>query len=131
MNKRLESLQDSIDMIRNYCIRNDSNDWKRCLVCRICWMGQNIAINNRHLCFLIDKCKSSVNGALTKMGYQTAPIKSSFFQSFLSYIPFLRGNFIEQRQWTVRHRVQFSPLQMIQDNILPNQTYQFQTPRII
>lgn len=128
MNKRLESLQESFDMIHEFCIRHDSDDWKRCLICGICWINQNIAINNRHLCFLVDKCKSSINGALTKMGYKTAPINSSFTKDFLEYIPFLKGNFIEQRQWTVRHRVQFSPIQQIRDDFIPNNPNQYKTP---
>ena len=111
-NKRIESLQEALDMIHNFCIRNNADDWKRCLVCGVCWMGQDIAINTRQLRLLIDKCKSSINGALSKMGYGTAPIKSVITAALLTYIPFLKGNFVEQRQWTVRRKIQFSPMPM-------------------
>jgi hypothetical protein len=110
--KRIEALQDALDMIHDFCIQHDGNDWKRCLVCGVCWMGQDIAINTRQLRLLIDKCKSSINGALSKMGYGTAPVKSAIAATLLSYIPFLKGNFMEQRQWTVRRRLQLSPLPM-------------------
>lgn len=124
-NKRLESLLDSLQEIKQFCIRNDSNDWKRCLVCGVCWMGQDIAINTRQLKLLIDKCKSSINGALSKMGYGTAPIKSSITAELLNYIPFLKGNFLEQRQWTVRRKIQFSPVPMAAQFFSP---YPLKTP---
>lgn len=128
-NKRIESLQESLDMIQKYCMRNDSDDWKRCLVCGVCWMGQDIAINTRQLRLLVDKCKSSINGALSKMGYSTAPIKSSITAALLTYIPFLKGNFVEQRQWTVRRKIQFSPMPPMRGNMYsPYNMYQFQTP---
>jgi hypothetical protein len=110
--KRIESLQDSLDMIHRYCIRRGSDDWKRCLVCGVCWMGQDIAINTRQLRLLVDKCKSSINGALSKMGYGTAPVKSTIAATLLQYIPYLKGNFVEQRQWTVRRKIQLSPMPM-------------------
>lgn len=128
-NKRIESLQESLDMIQKFCMKNDSDDWKRFLVCGVCWMGQDIAINTRQLRLLVDKCKSSINGALSKMGYSTAPIKSSITAALLTYIPFLKGNFVEQRQWTVRRKIQFSPLPPIRANLIPSYNmYSFQTP---
>jgi hypothetical protein len=111
-NKRVESLQDAITDIREFCVRHRPDDWKRFLVCGFCPMGQDIAINTRQFRLLVDKCKSSINGALLKMGYGTAPVKSAISASLLSYIPFLKGNFIEQRQWTVRRKIQLSPMPM-------------------
>jgi hypothetical protein len=111
-NKRLEGLQDALDAIQEFCVRHQPDDWKRSLVCGVCWIGQDIAINIRQLKLLVDKCKSSINGALSKMGYGAAPINSPVAPSLLSYIPFLKGNFIEQRQWTVRRRVHMSPMPM-------------------
>lgn len=128
-NKRIESLQEALDLIQKFCIRNDLDNWKRFLVCGVCWMGQDIAINTRQLRLLIDKCKSSINGALSKMGYSTAPIKSSITAALLTYIPYLKGNFVEQRQWTVRRKIQFSPLPPIRGNVIPSYNmYPFQTP---
>jgi hypothetical protein len=108
-NKRVESLQDSFDAIQEFCLRHAPDDWKRCLVCGVCWIGPDIAINTRQLCLLLDKCKSSINGALSKMGYGTTPLKSAIAQSLLACIPFLKGNFLEQRQWTIRRRLHLSP----------------------
>jgi hypothetical protein len=111
-NKRLESLQDGLAAVSHFCVRHNSDDWKRFLVCGVCPMGQDIAINIRQLRLLMDKCKSSINGALSKMGYGTAPVKSAITASLVNYIPYLKGNFVEQRQWTVRRKVQLSPLPM-------------------
>jgi hypothetical protein len=36
-------------------------------------------------------------------------VKSVIAQALLAYIPFLKGNFVEQRQWTIRRRVRLSP----------------------
>ena len=109
-NKRVESLQDALNAIKEFCMRGDDDDWRRCLVCGVCWMGnQEIAVNIRQLMLLVDKCKSSINGALAKMGYGTAPAKSAATMSLLQYIPYLKGNFVEQRQWTVRTKHHRSP----------------------
>jgi hypothetical protein len=69
----------------------------------------DIAINTRQLRLLIGKCKSSINGAMSKMGFGTAPLKSAASQALITFIPFLKGNFVEQRQWTIRRRVHLSP----------------------
>jgi hypothetical protein len=108
-NKRLEGLQDALDAIQEFSIRHQPDDWKRSLVCGVCWIGQDIAINIRNLRLLVDKCKSSINGALSKMGYGTAALNSPITPALLGTIPFLKGNFVEQRQWTVRRKVQMSP----------------------
>jgi hypothetical protein len=109
-NKRIESLQDALDMIQEFCVRHLPDDWKRSLVCGVCWLGSDIAVNTRQLQLLINKCKSSINGALSKMGYGAAPVKSTTMYSLLSYLPYLQGNFVEQRQWTVRRKVSMSPV---------------------
>lgn len=108
--QRITSLRDALYAIHKYCTRNSNDDWKRYLVCGVCWMGWDIAINTRQLRILINKCKSSINGALAKMGYSTAPIKTEGSSSLLKAIPFLKGNFVELRMWTIRRRQISSPL---------------------
>jgi hypothetical protein len=108
-NKRIESLQDALDAIREFCIRNDADDWKRCLACGVCWLDRDLAINTRQLGLLVDKCKSSINGALAGMGFGTTTPKSDVAQSLVTRIPYLQGNFVEQRQWTIRRKTGMSP----------------------
>ncbi|KAH0786474.1 potassium/sodium hyperpolarization-activated cyclic nucleotide-gated channel 1 [Histomonas meleagridis] len=123
--QRIKSLQDALAMIRNFCIRGDNGDSCRCLVCGVCWMGWDIAINTRQLRLLVNKCKSSINGSLAKMGYSTAPIKGDASAPFLEAIPILKGNFTEQRMWTVRRKLVSSPIPMANPGLMsPYQIFQ-------
>lgn len=98
--KKVESIKEALYLIRLYCIRNDINDWKRCLVCGIYWIGEDIVINTRQLSHLICKCKSSINGAFLEMGYTSYPSNNKI----LSFIPFLNDNCTEQKKWSIRRR---------------------------
>ena len=100
-NKRIVTFTDMLEQIKKFCVRNDEDDWKRYLVCGICWIGNDIAINTRQLRILLGKSKSTINGALAKMGYETLPFRNND-NGLMDKIPFLRGNFNETRQWTVR-----------------------------
>ncbi|KAH0795311.1 potassium/sodium hyperpolarization-activated cyclic nucleotide-gated channel 1 [Histomonas meleagridis] len=129
--QRIKSLQDALAMIRKYCMRGDSGDGNRCLVCGVCWMGWDIAINTRQLRLLINKCKSSINGALAKMGYCSAPIKGDASAPLLEAIPFLKSNFAEQRMWSVRRRVVSSPVPMLSPGFMPTYiTHQMFQPNL-
>ena len=103
-NKRLETFNEILDEIKSYCQRKDSDDWKRYLVCGVCWIDRSsdIAINTRQLRLLILKSKSTINGALAKMGYSTIPIKSHDPTDLIEMIPFLKSHPQELRQWTTR-----------------------------
>lgn len=39
-NKRVETFNECLEEIKNFCIRNDEDDWKRCLVCGIIWLNK-------------------------------------------------------------------------------------------
>jgi hypothetical protein len=107
--KRLEGFSDMLASIRAFCIRRNEDDWKRCLVCGVCWLPNGIAINNRQLSILIDKCKSSINGSLQKMGYSTLQSRNESSSSLCEMIPLLKNNFNELREWTVRLFVAATP----------------------
>ena len=104
-NKRVESFADLIDTIKQYCIRGDVNDWRRCLVCGICWLGDSIAINTHQLKMLIFKCKSSINGSLHKMGYSANVNRNIAISMLLYYFPMLQSNINDLRAWTVRQYI--------------------------
>ncbi|KAH0789271.1 potassium/sodium hyperpolarization-activated cyclic nucleotide-gated channel 1 [Histomonas meleagridis] len=106
-NKRLATLNESFDLIRQFCARGDEDDWKRYLVCGICWFPNGIAINTRQLRVLIAKSKSTINGAIAKMGYTTVPTKGDDATQLLNIIPYLKGHFSELRQWTIRRSATF------------------------
>lgn len=104
-NKRIECLQEALNFICKFTERNDNEYWKRCLVCGFCMIGPKIAINIRQISILTSKCKSSINGALSKMGYKTEPFKSFSKLELLARIPYLQNNFFEQKQWTIRQKI--------------------------
>ena len=96
-----------MNTIKNFCVRNDSDDWKRCLVCGIFWLPENqIAVNSKQLCLLLSKCKSSINGSLQLLGYYTVPDNQKRVKEFVSTLPLSKKSIIElvksPRQWTIR-----------------------------
>lgn len=123
---RIEAFGAILDEIRQYIEKRDENDWKRSLVCGVCWMDNMIAINTRQLRFLVTKCKSSINGSLQRLGYLTNPSHAESWKMFISKIPFLKDNYNELRQWTIRcknepfkptpivpYEISFSPFQQV------------------
>ena len=103
-NHRLDTLNDLFSEIRDYCEHddNESEKWKRYLICGICWFQDYIAINTKQLRLLISKSKSSINGALAKMGYQTVSLRGEQASLLLEKIPFLFGHYREFRKWSIR-----------------------------
>jgi hypothetical protein len=101
---RLEQFDSILGMIRQFAKRGDENDWRRFLVCGVCWLDDWIAINTRQLRLLVTKCKSSINGSLHKMGYTTHVSQTESWKYLFPRIPALQGHFKELRQWSVRSR---------------------------
>ncbi|EAY23140.1 hypothetical protein TVAG_183770 [Trichomonas vaginalis G3] len=112
--KRLEAFSEVLTAIKNFCIKGDSDDWKRCLVCGVCWLPEGIAINNRQFQVLIDKCKSSINGSLQKMGYGTIQSRQESIKLLSEHIPFLATNYQEAREWSVRQFISVTPEPSVQ-----------------
>ena len=110
-NGRAETFEEILEEIRQFCIKEDdpTNDWKRFLVCGICWMDQAIAINTRQLKLLVCKCKSSINGSLQKMGYTTNMAHSESWKILFPKIPLLKDHYSELRKWTIRYKPGCSP----------------------
>lgn len=104
-NKRLVTFTDQMNIVKQYCIRNDANDTLRCSVCGIYWLDSDtMAINIRQFRLLLAKSKSSINGALAKMGYTTVQSNANNFRTLASLVPPLKNQSMEMRQWTIRRR---------------------------
>lgn len=103
-NHRIDTLKDLFSNIRDFCEHDNEEDerWKRYLVCGICWFKDYIAINTKQLRLLISKSKSTINGALAKMGYQTVSLKGEQASLLLEKIPYLFGHYKEFRKWSIR-----------------------------
>jgi hypothetical protein len=108
-NTRLETFDGILEAIRHFAERNDDQDWRRFLVCGVCWMDNAIAINTRQLRILVSKCKSSINGSLQKMGYTTNMSHSESWKILFPRIPLLKDHFSELRQWTIRYKGPIPP----------------------
>lgn len=97
------SFEQQLEMIRKFAERKDIHDWKRFLVCGICWKGDLLGVNTRQLRFLINKCKSAINSSLQRMGYQVCHSNSlKPWAVFSPMIPYINTNMSELRQWTIR-----------------------------
>jgi hypothetical protein len=102
-NKRLESFGETLDAVRAFAVRGAGDDWARCLVCGVVWLPGSIATNTRQLRLLTDKCKSSINGSLQRMGYAFRRSARAGTRTRSSGIGCPRSaSAAELRQWTVR-----------------------------
>lgn len=108
-NKRVATFAEMLQAIKQFCIRGDEDDAKRCLVCGVAWLPRAIAVNTRQLRILMDKCKSSINGSLQRMGYSALALKNEYNQDLFKIIPYLENHFTEMREWSVRQQSAFTP----------------------
>jgi hypothetical protein len=92
----------TIMKIQEYSIRNDADDWKRCLVCGVAWLDGSLALSTRQLCKLIGKCKSSINAGFQSIGYVMTPIASKHAAQLVQLFHCLAENATELRQWSIR-----------------------------
>jgi hypothetical protein len=90
--------------IKQFAIRHDSEDWKRCAVCGIAWLDGAIAINPHQLSITTGKCKSSVNAGLQTLGYAKGSWSVDHALALANFFPLFGRNPREVRQWTVRER---------------------------
>ena len=63
-----------------------------------------ISINIRQLIVILGKSKSSINGALVKMGFVTIPTKGENQELLYNAMPYFKGRYFEMRNWTIRKR---------------------------
>jgi hypothetical protein len=111
-NHRLDTFQDMLDEIREFCEGPES--WRRCLACGICWCTDFIATNTQQMRFILGKSKSSINGVFAKMGLDISPGKDSETSELTGRIPYLKGRLQEVRQWTIRRKTDMtSPMEPV------------------
>ena len=109
-----------VKKIKSFVVRNDSGDNARSLVCGIVWMDEIIAINTRQLIHTINKCKSSINSGFQAIGYTTVQMDPETAVNFVHRFPFMKENFCETRQWTLR-KLCSSPKQSCQKEVKAKQ----------
>lgn len=102
-NKRVATLVNILQLIREYCECREADRSKRYLVCGICWFGEYLAVNTKQLRILISKSKSTINDILSKMGYSIVPTKGEQASLLIKNIPFLFGK-PELKKWSIRSK---------------------------
>lgn len=105
-----------IKNLKKFIVRGNSDDWKRGIVCGIYWLPENkgIATNIQQLKIILNRCKSSLNASLTKIGLNVILTRGKATNLVLNTFPFLKDNSSEIRQWTIRKDFSPSP-----SNLLP------------
>jgi hypothetical protein len=88
--------------IKQFAIRCNRDDWKRCLVCGIIWLDRAVAISTKQLSMLIGKCKSAINAGFQALGYIGSSISPAHAIAIIDVFSHLECNWNEIRQWTVR-----------------------------
>jgi hypothetical protein len=106
---RVCRLYDELEEIRLFAQRGDDDDWRRCCVCGVCFLRCGIGINSHQLRYLINRCKSSINGAFKLMGYVVISARGDTNPELVDALPNLRGNTHELRQWSVRTALNYTP----------------------
>jgi hypothetical protein len=91
-----------ITHINCFAIRQDGDDWKRCLVCGLVWLNHAIAVNNRQMSLLTGKCKALINDGFQSLGYSSTVMSDATKLSLMDLNPFLARNCDAIRQWTIR-----------------------------
>jgi hypothetical protein len=102
-NRSLQTFGETVDSVKSFVVRVSADDWKRSLVCGICWLSPDgpIGVNTRQLRILIGKCKSSINGSFQLLGFGNVPAGTDCRVSIAKLFPILKDNFAELRQWTL------------------------------
>jgi hypothetical protein len=100
--KRLTTMTECLRRVIDWARRHGPDDWRRFLVCGLCCLPNGIAVNSHQFQCLTNKCKSSINGALKKLGYATISLRGDTNPELVSTLPILQGRTRELRQWSVR-----------------------------
>ncbi|OHS95531.1 hypothetical protein TRFO_38346 [Tritrichomonas foetus] len=102
-NTRVDDFQEILDAIDIFENISDDDKWKRCLVCGIFKVNNCIAVNISQLKHLINKCKSSINGSLRRLGFGNIIKKVDGCEQIFEVIPYLENHPSELRRWTIRY----------------------------
>lgn len=101
-NHSIETFREVIGTIHAYVFKSEEDQWQRALAAGMVWLADSIAINTHQLRLLTSKCKSSINGSFQALGYSTIPSGAESCSELIDRYSFMKNNFSELRQWTIR-----------------------------
>ncbi|OHT09267.1 hypothetical protein TRFO_21929 [Tritrichomonas foetus] len=101
-NRRIGHFSETLEIIRQFVMRNDGEESKRGICCGIYWIKDGIATNTHHLRLLFNKCKSSINGSFQKVGYTVFEDRAETGSTLSSVFPELKNKLNDLRKWTIR-----------------------------
>lgn len=105
-NRSKETFNEIFGTIKKCVTGNPDREIERYLVCGIVWLDNGIAINTHQPHLLINKCKSTINGSFQALWYETASTGLDSSIELVNNFSFMKSNFSELRQWTVRQKMQ-------------------------
>ena len=83
--------------------------WKKCLVCGVCFFSNGIAMNVTQFSHITNECKSSIKTMLKHMKFIDVPKRNDIYAPLKRRVPFLEKNPMELRNWIVRKLVIGTP----------------------
>lgn len=101
--ERIEVFVDRLNLVREYIDREETDKWKRCIVCGITFLENALAINIQQLRMLLGKCKSSINGSLQQLGYTAKPSTREIDLELQQIVPIFGDDHAEFKKWTIRY----------------------------
>lgn len=104
-NRRVQSFSEILSAIRYFVNRTKEDNWKRSLVCGVCWHNNFICVNIRQMSEFLEKCKSSINGSLQRLNLIVLQNKQQSFKILTEAIPYLRNHQELRKMWSVRQLV--------------------------
>lgn len=118
------SFVNQLKHVQKYVERNDSDDWKRGLVCGIIFLENSVAINIQQLIKIFSKCKSSINNLFQKIGFFAHRQGSGIEDELINKFPFSYQEKCSAKNWTVRDCVAGkNPFRDVGSHITNNSAY--------
>ena len=120
-NKRVESFSKILLLIQYFVYRKKEDSWKRSLLCGVCWYKNYICVNIKQMSYLLEKCKSSINGSLQRLYFFVLTNKKESVKILIEAIPYLQNHSELLQKWSVRQACQIykNQVQSVQINPHP------------
>ena len=118
-NNVITSFNDVLSVIKDYSVRNNADDGKRCNCCGVCWLPDKLGVNPNRLSYLTGQQKNNINSALLSLMYFPTTFTDELYQK----IPELQGNTREQRMWTIRKLKVQTPDPIIRSGVMTRSQY--------